>query len=321
MRLFKSSWLAAAVVCAAMSAVSAQSGRTVKIVVPFPAGGSADILMRLLAEQVTKATGTGTLIENRPGAGTVIAQEQVLRAAPDGNTVMINANSFVINPNLRKLPFDPLTSFEPICYLVSSPQVIVVIGSSPYRTLADLVAAAKAKPGGLTLATVGPATTQHIAGEMFKRVAGINLTYVPYTGGGPAVNALLGGHVTTVLANYSEVVEQLKAGTLRALATTSAKRIDPLPQLPTVQESGYKDYVAEVWFGLIAPAKTTKDVTAQLASWFIAAMQAPEVKPKLIALGLYPDSIGIRGDAFGAHMRQQFEDYARVIRDANIKGE
>lgn len=319
MRLFKSSWLAAAILCAALSATLAQTGQTVKIVVPFPPGGSADILMRLLAEQITKATGTGTQIENRPGGGTVIAQEQVLRAPPDGNTVLLNANSFVINPHLRKLAFDPLTSFEPICYLVSSPQMIVVHGNSPHRTLGDLVAAAKAKPGGLTLATVGPATTQHIAGEVFKRTAGIDLTYVPYTGGAPAVNALLGGHVTTVLANYSEVVEHLKAGTLRALATTSAKRIDPLPDIPTVQESGYKDYTAEVWFGAVAPPKTPKEATAQLATWFTAAMQAPDVKPKLITLGLYP--VGICGDAYGAHMRRQSEDYARVIRDANIKAE
>jgi len=319
MRLFKSSWLAAVVVCAALSTASAQSGRTVKVVVPFPPGGSADTLMRLLAEQITKATGTGMQIENRPGGGTLIAQEQVMRAPSDGNTVLLNANSFVINPSLRKLAFDPLASFEPICYLVSSPQVIAVQAGSPHRTLADLVAAAKAKPGVLTLATVGPATTQHIAGEMLKRAAGIDLTYVPYTGGAPAVTALLGGHVTTVLANYSEVAEHLKAGTLRALATTSTKRIDPLPDTPTVQESGYKDYTAEVWFGAVAPPRTPKEATSQLATWFTAAMQAPEVKPKLIALGLYP--VGICGDAYGAHMRQQFDEYARVIHDANIKGD
>ena len=319
MPLFKSSWLLAAALCAVLSTASAQGARTLKVVVPFPPGGSADILMRLLAEQITKSTGTATQVENRPGGGTVIAQEQVLRAAPDGNTVLLNANSFVINPSLRKLAFDPLTSFEPICYLVSSPQVIVVKTGSPYLTLADLVAAAKARPGSLTLATVGPATTQHIAGEMFKRTAGIDLTYVPFAGGAPAVTALLGGHVSTVLANYSEVVVHLKAGTLRALATTSAKRIDPLPDVPTVQEAGYKDYTAEVWFGAVAPPRTPKEVTAQLAGWFTAAMQVPEVKARLVTLGLY--AVGICGEAYGTHMRRQFEDYARVIRDAGIKGE
>lgn len=297
----------------------AQTAKTVKIVVPFPPGGSADILARLLAEQVSRSQGVPMLIENRPGAGTVIASEAVSRAAPDGNTLMINANSFVINPNLRKLNYDPLTSFEPICYLVRSPQLIVVNSASPYRTLADLLDAARSKPGELSLASVGPATTQHIGIEMLKRAADVNLTYVPYAGGTPAINALLGAHITAVLGNYSEAVEQLAAGKLRALATTSRTRIEPLPDLPTVAESGYKDYEAEVWFGLVAPAGTPKDTIAQLARWFTAAMQAPLVNSRLVTLGLYP--VGLCGADYGAFIRRQFDEYARTIREANIKGE
>lgn len=319
MRMTKLHCLAVLMLCTIVSAAWAETGRTIRLVVPFPPGGSADVLMRVLGEQITRATGVVTVIDNRPGGGTLIAQEQVLRSPPDGNTVLLNANSFVINPSLRKLAFDPLTSFEPICYLVSSPQVIVVNASSPYRTLGELIAAAKAKPGELTLATVGPGTTQHIAGEMFKRAAQVDLIYVPYAGGAPAVTALLGGHVVTVLANYSEVAEQLKAGTLRALATTSAKRIDPLPDVPTVQEAGYKDYAAEVWFGAVAPGKTPKDKTAELARFFTDAMKAPEVKAKLVSLALYP--VGICGDAFAAHLRKSHDEYARVIHDANIKAE
>ena len=309
--------LLAAVVCLGVAAVaSAQPARTLKIVVPFPPGGSADILMRTLADRITKATGTVTVIENRPGAGTIVAQEQVLRAPPDGNTVLLNANSFVINPSVRKMTFDPLATFEPICYLVSSPQVIVVNNASPYRTLGELIAAAKAKPGELSIGTVGPATTQHIAAEMFKRTAGIDLIYVPYAGGAPAVTALLGNHVVSVLANYSEVTEQLKAGTLRALATTSPSRIEPLPDVPTVQEAGYKDYAAEVWFGVVAPPKTPKDKTSELGRWFTDAIQAPDVKAKLVSYALYP--VGVCGDAFVAHMHKSYDEYARVIRDANI---
>jgi len=293
--------------------------RTLKIVVPFPPGGSADILARLLGEQVGKAQGLTVLTENRPGAGATIAYDAVARAAPDGNTLVLSANSLVINPILRKVNYDPLTSFEPVCYLVSSPQVVVVNSASPYRTLGELIAAARAKPGDLTFASVGPATTQHIGIEQIKHAANIDMTHVPYTGGAPAINALLGSHVDAVFANYSEVVEQLKAGKLRALVTTSRGRIEPLPDVPTMEELGYKDFEVEVWFGLLAPAKTPKTDVAQLAQWFTAAMQAPEVKPKLIGLGLYP--VGTCGDAYAAHIRKQFDEYARVIKEANIKGE
>lgn len=317
--MLKIRWIAVAVLVFGLSAASAQTPRTLKIVVPFPAGGSADTLSRTLADQITRSTGVPTLIENRPGAGTLIAQEYVMRAAPDGSTVLLNANSMVINPSLRKLAFDPLTSFDPVCYLVSSPQVIVVNASSPYRTLAEFVAAAKSRPGQLTIATVGPGTTQHIATEMFKRAANVDLIYVAYPGGAPAVTALLGNHVVAALTNYSEVAEHLKSGAFRALATTSAKRIEPLPDVPTVQESGYKDYVAEVWFGAVVPAKTPASTTADLARWFTDALNAPEVKTKLTGLALYP--VGVCGDAFAAHLRKSYEDYARVIREANIKGE
>ena len=284
-----------------------------------PTGRQRRHLARLLGEQVGKAQGLTVLTENRPGAGATIAYDAVARAAPDGNTLVLSANSLVINPILRKVNYDPLTSFEPVCYLVSSPQVVVVNSASPYRTLGELIAAARAKPGDLTFASVGPATTQHIGIEQIKHAANIDMTHVPYTGGAPAINALLGSHVDAVFANYSEVVEQLKAGKLRALVTTSRGRIEPLPDVPTMEELGYKDFEVEVWFGLLAPAKTPKTDVAQLAQWFTAAMQAPEVKPKLIGLGLYP--VGTCGDAYAAHIRKQFDEYARVIKEANIKGE
>ena len=285
----------------------------------FRPGGSADILARLIGEQVGRAQGITVLIENRPGAGASIAYESVARAAPDANTLVINGNSLVINPHLRKVNYDPLTSFEPVCYLVSSPQVYVVSPNSPYRTLSDLIAAARAKPGEITLASVGPATTQHIGFEQLKHAAKINMTHVPYSGGAPAMNALLGGHVTAAFANYSEAVEHIKAGKLRVLASASRTRIEPLPDVPTVTEIGFRDYEVEVWFGILAPAKTAKDATTQLASWFTAAMQVPDVKPKLVNLGLYP--VGLCNADFGAHIRKQFDEYGHIIREANIKAE
>jgi tripartite-type tricarboxylate transporter receptor subunit TctC len=296
-----------------------QSAKTIKIVVPFPPGGSATILARLLTEQISRVHGPTMLIENRPGAGASIGYEAVARAPPDGNTLGINGNSIVINPILRKVNYDPLTSFGPICYLVSSPQVIIVNSAAPYRTLSDLINAARARPGELSLASVGPATTQHIGFEMLRYLAKIDVTYVPYSGGAPAVTALLGGHVTSVLANYSEVIEQLKAGQLRALAATSSTRIEPLPDLPTVAESGYKGYDVQVWFGLVAPAKTPKGTLSELGAWFTASMHAPEVKPKLLTLGLYP--VGKCGADFRAFIHAQYDEYTRIIREANIKAE
>jgi tripartite-type tricarboxylate transporter receptor subunit TctC len=293
--------------------------RTIRIVVPFPAGGSADILARLLGEHIGKNQGQSVVIENRPGGGASIAYEAVARAVPDGNTLVINGNSIVINPHLRRVNYHPITSFEPVCYLLSSPQVFVVNANSPYKTLAELVAGTKAQAGTLVFATVGPATTQHIGFEQFRQLSKIDVTYVPYPGGAPAMTALLGGHVHAVLTNYSEAVEQLHAGKVRALAVASQKRIPPLPDVPTADELGYKGYHAEVWFGVMAPAKTPRKATAQLASWFQAALKAPELTPRLLKLGLYP--VGTCLDDFAAHIRSQYEEYGRVIRAAGIKVE
>src|SRR5438477_6531641 len=198
---------AAALIALSSSGVSTQNARLVKIVVPVPPGGAGDIVARYLAEQVSHARGVSVVTENRPGAGTVIGTESVARAAPDGNTLLLNAPYILISPQLRKVGYDPLTSFEPVCHLVSSPGLFVVNSASPYRKLADLIEAARAKPGELTLASVGPGTAQ-------QRAAKVELTYVPYSGGVPAINALLGGHITSVFAEYAPLAGHLKAGTL-----------------------------------------------------------------------------------------------------------
>jgi tripartite-type tricarboxylate transporter receptor subunit TctC len=295
-----------------------QTARTIKVVVPASPGGVIDFLARVLEEQVGRAQGQTVLIENRPGAGGVIATEAVSRAAPV-NTLLMAGSDQLIGPHFRKLNYDLLTSFEPICNLVSYPTVIAVNSASPYRTLADLLNAARAKPGDLTLASTGPATAFQIAFEMLKRAAKVEMIFVPYPGAAPAVNALLGEHVTSVFTSYSAVAEQLNAGKLRALATGSRTRIEPLPKVPTVAESGYTDYGVDYWLGVLAPAKTPKETVSQLAGWFTAATQVPEVKAKLIAQGLLP--VGICGAEFSAFLRKQYDEYGRVIREANIKAE
>jgi tripartite-type tricarboxylate transporter receptor subunit TctC len=296
-----------------------QTTRTLKVVVPFPPGGPTDTLARVLAEQIRRAQRATVVVENRPGAGSVIGTEAVSRATPDGSTVLIVSNSFVINPHLRKLNYDPLTSFEPICYLVQSPQLIVVNSASPYRTIPDLRNAAHARPGGLTLASFGPASSTHIAFEMLKRAADVDMTFVPYPGMAPAVNALLGEHVTSAWVDYSAVAEQVKAGRLRAVATAARTRIEGLPDVSTIAEAGYADVEVDAGFGLVAPAKTPRETVSDLAGWFTAAMQEPEIKAKLASLGL--DPVGMCGTDFGALLRKQYDEYGRAIREANIKAE
>ena len=297
----------------------AQSGRTVRLVIPFPPGGSADILGRLLGQQVSAANGVNIVVENRPGAGTVIATDYVSRAAPDGNTVLMVSNSFVVNPHIRKLNYDVFTSFAPVAQLVTSPQVIVVNSSSPYRSLKDLVDAAHAKPGELTMAAVGPATTQHIGYEQLRRVANLDMTYIPFPGNAPAITSLLGDHVTAVFANYSEAFEQLNAGKLRALFTTSRTRIAPLPDVPTVAELGYKNFEVEVWFGLVVPTGTPPDAVKQLGDWFTAAMKVPDVNARMKVLGLYPVEASVAD--FVALLHRRSDEYAKIIKEAGIKGE
>jgi tripartite-type tricarboxylate transporter receptor subunit TctC len=296
-----------------------QAGRTIRVVISVPPGGSIDLLFRILADQIANTKGQTIIVESRPGAGGIIAAEAVARAAPDGTTLLSNNNGMIISSILRKVNYDPLTSFEPICYLVTTPQIIVVNAASPYRTLAELVDAARARPAELSIASVGPNTTQHIGIERLKRLAQANLTYVPYPGGATTLNALLGAHVTAAVLNWSEVGEQVTAGKIRALATMALQRIEPLPELPTVSESGYRDFETDVWFGVVAPAKTPGETVSQLIDWFRTALLTPQVKAKLTAQALYANPRC--GAEFEAHLRRQSDLYTRLIRELNIKTE
>ena len=199
------------------------------------------------------------------------------------------------------------------------PTVILVNSASPYQTLSDLLDAARARPGDLTFASFGPATAEQIAFEMLKRAANVNMTFVPYPGYAPAVSVLLGDHVTSVLADYSASAQQLAAGKLRAMATLSRTRIEALPNVPTMAELGYKDIELDFWSGLFAPAKTPKQTVSNLAGWFTAAIQLPEVRARLIGQGFYP--VGICGSEFRTLVRKQYDEYGHAIRELNFKVE
>jgi tripartite-type tricarboxylate transporter receptor subunit TctC len=301
----------------ALHEAQAQSGRTVRAIVPTPPAGVNDLMARLMADYLGKTHGLSMVVENRAGAAEVIGTEAVARAAPDGNTLLFGSSQVVINPHLRKVNYHPLESFEPVCLMVEAPLVISVQSSSPYRTLADLLDAARAKPGSITMGSLGPGTPFDIGLAMLKNAAKVDITFVPFNGNGPSINALLGGHVTSTFNSYSSVNSQLKAGLLRPLAAASKTRIPPLPDVPTVAESGVKDYEVTPWFGVYAPAKTPKETVTQYADWLSAALKAPEIKEKLALQELYP--MGLCGADFAAFLRKQQEDYGRAIRETNFK--
>lgn len=295
-------------------------GKSVRIIVPYPAGGAGDVISRVLAQQVTESGGPSFVVENRPGAGSIVGSDVASRAAADGLTILLVENPFilgsVLHPNGH---YDPVKSFDPICYLADTPSVIAVAGSSEIKTLADFIKAAKTQPGVLSYGSTGPASTVHIAGELLKRAAGLDLIYVPFQGTPPVVNAVLGGHVTAVIANYSDLKAQIDSKGLRPIAVPAQKRVEPLPAVSTLEEQGFKDIEASVWFGFVAPIGTPKDMLTQFETYFTAAIKVPEVKKKLDAVGLYPKVSC--GAEFGGFIAKQTADYTKFVKEFDIKGE
>lgn len=313
--------LAAVTALALLAAISAgavaQQGKTIRLILPFPPGGPADAMARILAQQIGASGGPTMVVESHPGAATEIGTEYVLHAPPDGDTLAVISNSFIVLPNVRKLNYDPLTDFVPICQVASFPPLIVVNAQSPYRTFADLIDAARAKPGTVTLGTIGPATSSQIAFEMLKRAANVDMTFVPFNGYTPSIEALLSNSITSALADYSTLQGQLQTGKLRALVTTSPRRIGPLPDVPTAVELGYKDVAADFFGGVVAPAKTPKEKVERLIGWFRAGINDPTVNAKFKALGFFAG--GACGADFGALIRSDYDDYGRIIRQAHLQ--
>ena len=320
--MVRSKFLAAA--CAAVAAIALGCGgamaqsqsKSVKIIVPYTPGSGPDIISRLMGEQIAKAGGPTIVVENRPGGGMTIGTEAAARAEPDGATLLLVANAFTVNMAVKRGNFT-LANFEPVCNLASTPMPLVVQASAPWKTVQDLVADAKANPGKITFASGGPATSLHVAIEVLRLATKIDTNYVPYGGSGPAVNALMGGHVQAVWADYPTVVSQIKSGTLRALVTTSPKRIEQLPDVPPLTETGIVKYEAEIFYGIVAPAKTPPDVLKSTSAMLTKAMNTPEMKEKFAQQGMFPD--GACGDKFGAFLRDIIADYERITTAAGIK--
>jgi len=304
----------------APTAGSAQNypNRPVRIVVPFPAGGPADGLGRVLADQLNKTWGQPVIIENRGGAGGNLGAEVVARAAPDGYTLLLNASNHVINASLYdKLSYDPIKDFTPVSEIASYMLVLVVHPSVPAASVKEFVAFAKTKPDGLTVANAGLGTPTHLAAVLFAQAAGVDLIHVPYRGAAPASSDLIAGQVPAMFNNPVNAVPQVRSNNLRALATTGSKRLSLLPDVPTIAESGYPEFETRTWYGLFGPAGMPADIARKLHADLEKALQIPEIANNLIAQGW--DITASPPERFSMVLRSEFDRWSAVVKRASIK--
>jgi tripartite-type tricarboxylate transporter receptor subunit TctC len=287
--------------------------RPVRIVVPYPAGGSNDIIARILAQKLTERNGQPFLVENRGGAGGNVGADAVASSEPDGYTLLLTAPPpLTTNVALFKnLKFDPATAFAPISLVASVQIVLVVHPSVAARNVTELVALAKAKPGTLNYGSSGNGTTNHLAGELLKSMTGINIVHVPYKGAAPAMNDLIGGHIPMMFDNMPAVLPQVQSNVINAIAVAGAKRASAMPDVPTVAESGVPGFEAFSWFGLVAPAKTPAPVLAKLEGEVEAILKMPDVQKRLTELGAEPGTLS--GDAFGKYLAEETAKWTKII--------
>ncbi|CAN7420959.1 tripartite tricarboxylate transporter substrate binding protein [Bradyrhizobium sp. LjRoot220] len=300
------------------SAASSQDypSRPVKIVVPFPAGGSNDIIARIVAQKLNERTGQTFLIENRAGAGGNIGADAVATSEPDGYTLLLTAPPpLTINAALYKnLPYDPATAFAPIALVATVPIVLAVHPSIRASNVRDLIALAKAKPGTITFGSSGNGSTNHLAGELLKSMTGINIVHLPYRGAAPAMKDLIAGHIPMMFDNIPAVLPQVQSKTIKVIAVAGAARASALPDVPTVAESGVPGFEASAWFALVAPAKTPAPVLAKLASEVEAILRMPEVQKRFTELGAEPASIS--GAAFARFLADETAKWTKIIQSS-----
>lgn len=266
---------------------STTSDRPIRIVVPFSPGGGTDTVARTLAAAMSQDLGQTVIVDNKPGAGTVIGTDFVAKSAPDGNTILIATFAHAVNPSLRaKMPFDTDKAFDPVVLIGRSPNILVVPSSSPYKTVKDLVAAAKADPGKLTFASQGVGTSAHLAGELFNNLAGVSMTHIPYKGAGPALNDLLGGQVNMMFATATAAAPLIETGKVRALGVTTSERSPVRPDVPTIAEAGVPGYAAESWYGFFVPAGTPADVVKKLNAATAKAAKSDAFRRRVEGEGL-----------------------------------
>jgi tripartite-type tricarboxylate transporter receptor subunit TctC len=293
--------------------------KPVRMVIPFPAGGTTDILGRVAAQKLSEALGQQVVPDNRPGASGNIGTEQVAKAAPDGYMLLTAPGStLTIHPSLYpKLGFDPLKDFAPVTILAGVPNLLVVHPSLPARNVKELIALAKSKPDALNYASTGAGQSTHLSMELFKSMAGVKIVHVPYKGSAPAVTDLLGGHVPMMFDNMPSALPHVKAGKLRALGVSTTKRSSTAPDVPTVAESGLPGFDVTVWFAVLAPAATPRDIVDRLHRILVKALQAGDVRERLASQGAEP--VGNTPEQFTAQMKSDLAKWAKVVKAANVK--
>jgi len=302
----------AAVVPLAASA-QAYPAKPVRVIVGFTPGGGVDINARILAPKLTEYFGQQVIVENRPGAGTNIANELVARSAPDGYTLLINTAAVAINMSLyKKVPFDTLRDFAAVSMFSMSPNILVVHASVPARNVKELIALAKAKPGVLNFSSAGSGTTQHLSGELFKVRTKTNIVHIPFKGSAPSMTALISGEVDLSFANIPAIFNHVKSGRLRPLANLGPKRSAQLPDVPTMKESGVEGVEVVVWYGVLAPSATPAPVINTLAEAIIKATRAPDVRKRLIDQGAEP--VGNKPEEFSKQLRDEVAKWAEVVK-------
>jgi tripartite-type tricarboxylate transporter receptor subunit TctC len=291
--------------------------KPVRIVVPSSPGGGTDILARVIAQKLTESLGQQFVVENRPGAGQVIGIEAVARSAPDGYSLLMAASAIVINEVMyAKPPYDTLRDFAPVTLVASLPNILVVHPTLPVKSVRELIALAKARPGQLNYSSAGSGTSPHLSMELFRIMAGLTLTHIPYKGTGPATVDLVAGQVQLSMPNVLTALPQIKGGKVRALGVTSAKRATGLPNVPAIAES-LPGYEAIQWYGVLAPAGTSRDIVARLQPEIARILVLPEVKERLAADGA--DAVGNRPDEFATYIRAELAKWGKVVKTGGIK--
>jgi len=319
-RLLRASFILIAMVSLAPIVMGQQSypNKPVRIIVPYPPGGTADIVGRTIAEKLGVIWGQSVIVENRAGAGGTIGVDSAAKAAPDGYTMVLGVTGpLTIAPGINaQLAYDPLRDLVPITLVAAVPSLIAVHPSVPARDLKELIALAKSQPGKLTFASAGTGTSVHIAGELFKSMAGVDILHVPYKGGVPALNDLMGGQVSMIIENMPQLLPLVRAGKIRALAVTTQQRSSAISDLPAVAEV-LPGYEATTWFGLLAPAKTPQEIVRKVQSDVAKIGLLPDVKERFTGLGA--DVIASTPEAFASHLRSELVRFSKVIKEANIK--
>jgi tripartite-type tricarboxylate transporter receptor subunit TctC len=299
-------------------ALAAYPDRVIKIVVPFAPGGGTDVIARTLAQEMAKKLGVNVIVENKPGAGTIIGTQAVAVSEPDGYTLLMGTFANAVNPSLNaKLPYDQHRDFAPVALVARSFNIVVVNPKSEIKSIPDLIAAAKAEPDKLSYGTFGVGTSAHLAGELFKSMAKVNLATIHYKGASPAITDLIGGQIQVMFATVASAASLIESGQLRALAVTSAQRSPAFPQLPTVAEAGVPGYAAESWYGLFAPAKTPPEVIDRLNKTAAAAVQAEPFKKLGVNEGLV--MIAQPPGELGRYFQGEEERWRKLIQSAGIK--